>query len=166
MVACFITTKNYGSYQDAPHLLGLLYKNHEEFRRFIWAILALPLPAEEMEPTLNQLMLLPLHASPSQIARINVLKRYLTRNWIKHTQSIELSVHHAEVSTNNGVESYHKKLKTYIETPHPIIWSFISSLNNIIADCDADLQRLQNGIDITRMECRREREKCQVRGIG
>ena len=55
---------------------------------------------------------------------------------------------------------------TLSSTLHPIIWFFISSLNNILADCDADLQRLQNGIDITRMECRREREKCQVRGIG
>ena len=56
------------------HLLGRLYKNHEEFRRFIRAILALPLlPAEEIEPTFNQFMLLPLHVSPSQTARIDVL---------------------------------------------------------------------------------------------
>ena len=104
------------------HLLGRLYKNHEEFRRFIRAILALPLlPAEEIEPTFSQLMLLPLHVSPSQTARIDVLKRYLTRTWIKHTQSTELFVHHAEVSTNNGAESYHKKLKAYIKTPHPRI---------------------------------------------
>ena len=108
------------------HLLGRLYKNHEEFRRFIRAILALPLlPAEEIEPTLNQLMLLPLHVSPSQTARIDVLNRYLTRNWIKHTQSTELSVHHAEVSTNNGAESYHKKLKACIKTPNPRIWSLV-----------------------------------------
>ena len=97
------------------HLLGRLYKKHEEFRRFIRAILALPfLPDEEIEPTFNQLLLLPLHVSPSQTARIDVLKRYLTRNWIKHTHSTELSVHHAEVSTNNGAERHHKKLKAYI----------------------------------------------------
>ena len=80
--------------------------------RFIRAILALPLlPAEEIEPTFTQPMLLPLYVSQSQTATIDVLKRYLTRNWIKQTQSIELSVHYAEVCTNNGAESYHKKLK-------------------------------------------------------
>ena len=48
------------------HLIGRTYKNHEEFRRFIRAILALLLlPAEEIEPTFNQLMLLHLHVSSS-----------------------------------------------------------------------------------------------------
>ena len=86
----------------------------------------------------------------------------MKRTWIKNTLSIELSVYHAETTTNNGTESYHK-LKTYIKTPHPRIWSFIATLNNIIVDYDTDLQRLQNGIEITRVRCRKDRDKVQVR---
>lgn len=49
------------------HKLERLYKNNADFRQFIRAILALPLlPAEEIEPTYNQLNLLPLHVSPTQ----------------------------------------------------------------------------------------------------
>ena len=126
------------------HKLGRLYKTHDEFRQFIKAILALPLlPPEEIEPTFNQLILLSLHVSTAQTSRIDLLKRYLKRTWIKNTSSIELSVYHAETTTNNGAESYHKKVKTYIKTPHPRIWSFIATLKNIIVDYDTDLQRLQ-----------------------
>ena len=60
------------------HKLGPLYKTHNEFRQFIKAILALPLlPPEEIEPTFNQLILLPLHVSTAQTSRIDLLKRYL-----------------------------------------------------------------------------------------
>ena len=135
------------------HKLGRLYKNNADFRQFIRAILALPLlPAEEIEPTYNQLNLLPLHVSPAQTLRIDVLKMYLMRNWIRKTSPNELSVYMSEVTTNNGAESYHKKNKAYIKTPHPRIWSFIDSLNKIIVDYDTDLERLHNGIEITRVQ--------------
>ena len=48
------------------HKLSRLYNTHEEFHQFLKAILALPLlPAEEIGPTFNQLILLPLVLSPS-----------------------------------------------------------------------------------------------------
>ena len=71
----------------------------------------------------------------------------------------------AEVNTNNGAEAYHKKIKAYIKTPHPRIWSFIDSLNKIIADYDTDLQRLQNGVEITRIKCKKDKDIAQVRAI-
>ena len=115
------------------HKLGRIYKTHDEFCKFIKAILAQPLlPPEEIEPTFNQPILLPLHVSTAQTSRIDLLKRYLKRTWIKNTSSIKLYVYHAETTTNNGAESYHKKLKTNFKTPHPRIWSFIATLNKII----------------------------------
>ena len=71
------------------HKLGRLYKTDDEFRQFINAILALPLlPPEEIEPTFNQVILLPLHVSTAQTSRIDLLKRYLKITWIKNTSSI------------------------------------------------------------------------------
>lgn len=79
-------------------------------------------------------ILLTRHLSPIQTSRIDVLKRYLTRIWIKTTSPIELSVHNSKVSTNDSAEIL-KKLKAYVKTPHPRIWAFIITLNIItIAD--------------------------------
>ena len=130
------------------------------------AILALPLlPSEEIEPTFNQLILLPLVVSTSQASRISELKRYLSKNWIKNTSSCELSVYTSPVNTNNGAESYDKKIKAYIKTPHPRIWSFLETLNNIIADYDAELDRISNGIEITRIQSKKERDICHLRTV-
>ena len=104
------------------HKLRRLYNAHQEFRKVLKAILALPLlPSEEIEPTFNQLILLPLVVSTSQASRISELKRYLSKSWLKNTPSCELSVYTSPVNTNNGAESYHKKIKAYIKTPHPRI---------------------------------------------
>ena len=148
------------------HKLGRLYKTHVNFRQFIKAILALPLlPAEDIETTFAQLNLIPLHLSPAQTLQIEGLKIYLYINWIRNTPANELSVYLAKVNINNGAESYHKKIKAYIKTPHPRIWSFIESLNKFIADYDTDLQRLQNGIEIPRVQCKEDKEIAQVRAI-
>ena len=58
-----------------------------------------------------------------------------------------------------------RKSKPILKTPHPRIWSFIDSLNQIIADYDTDLQRLQNGIEITRVQCKKDKDIAQVRAI-
>ena len=98
------------------HKLSRLYNTHEDFHQFIKTILALPLlPAEERGLAFNQLILLPLVISPSQASRINEFKIYLSRNWIKKHHHVSFLFIHLPVNTNNGAESYHKKLKAYIK---------------------------------------------------
>ena len=74
----------------------------------------------------------------------------MRRQWINNTPSEELSVYSFQQTTNNGAEIYHGKLKKDIVVSHPRIWSFIEILNNTIYDTDLDIERLSNGIDITR----------------
>ena len=63
---------------------------------------------------------------------------------------INISVFYYETATNNGAETYHKSLKTYIKSSHPNIWKFMECLNNVISDHDLELQRLLNGHATTR----------------
>ena len=56
----------------------------------------------------------------------------------------------AENSTNNGAETYHKTLKTFVKVHHPNIWKFLSDLSKIILDYEIEYQRLEQGLQITR----------------
>ena len=62
----------------------------------------------------------------------------------------EPSIFDTTISTNNSAESYHSKLKAIVKTSHPRIWTFITTLNEIIQDVDNDIGRLSQGREITR----------------
>ena len=67
-----------------------------------------------------------------------------------HISPEELSIYELNKSTNNAAESYHSKLKSIVKTCHPRIWTFMSILNEVIADMDNDIGRLRQGREITR----------------
>ena len=69
---------------------------------------------------------------------------------MREITSEELSIHEAKVTTNNGAESYHAKLKSIIKISHPRIWNFMTVLNDIVADTDNEVGRLRLGKDISR----------------
>ena len=54
------------------------------------------------------------------------------------------------MTTNNGAESYHGRLKSLIKCNKPRIWNFLAILDNIITDKDNEIARLQRGLSITR----------------
>ena len=82
--------------------------------------------------------------------KLNKLLKYFKKRWLNHIDSEELSTYNSDVTTNNGAESYHAKLKAIIKTAHPRIWTFVSILNHIIEDTNNELGRLQRGKVITR----------------
>ena len=61
-----------------------------------------------------------------------------------------MSVFYYEKATNNGAESYHETLNSYMKLTHPNIWKFMASLNNVMSDYDFESQRLMEGLDTTR----------------
>ena len=73
---------------------------------------------------------------------------YFHKFWI--FGSPNLSVFYYEKAPNNGAESYHKTLKSYMKVPHPNIWKFMASLKNVMSDYDIESQRLMEGLDTTR----------------
>ena len=111
--------------------------------------MALPwLPEEEIYPVY---LLLKLPTTDLLEAEKNLVKAFRThfnRTWLSGNNN--LSVFYYEQATNNGAESYHETLKSYMKIPHPNIWRFMESLNNIISDYDIEFQRLTNGLATTR----------------
>ena len=86
--------------------------------------------------------------------RLEKLKKYFKKRWLNQISPEELSIHEINVSTNNGAESYHSKIKSKMRCNHPRIWTFITKLNHIIKDTDNDIRRLYQGREISRPRCK------------
>ena len=118
--------------------------------------MAIPfLPAPLIIPTFSliEFPVLPIEDMP----RLEELKKYFKKRWINQISPEELSIHDINVSTNNGAESYHSKLKSKVRCNHPRIWTFITKLNEIIKDTDNDIRRLYQGREISRPRCKRDK---------
>ena len=91
------------------------------------------------------------------------------RQWIDKVPSEELSIWDQEMSTNNGAENYHGRLKSIIKTNKPRIWNFLDTMYGIILDTDNEFARLHRGLTITRalkktsILTQQHRNKCKER---
>ena len=115
--------------------LGLThgFKSNPEISKFTRLLMALPfLPASLISPTFNLITTPSLDGSEALM--VGKLKKYIKKYWLTHISPEELSIFELSISTNNGAERYHSKLKARTRTSHPRIWSFLSQLNDIIID--------------------------------
>ena len=106
--------------------LGLThaFKSNPEISKFTRLLMALPfLPASLISPTFNLISTPSLDGSEALM--VGKLKKYIKKYWLTHISPEELSIFELSISTNNGAESYHSKLKARIRTSHPRIWSFL-----------------------------------------
>ena len=145
----FIIPKRY-VYEKVQKLsLTILYKKNPNFRKWVRQLLALPwLPEEEIYPVYLSLEIPITDLVDSEKAFVKALRTLFSKTWLSRNNP--LSVFYYEKATNNGAESYHKKLRSYLKGPHPNIWRFVESLNNVISDYDLELERLSKGEDTTR----------------
>ena len=135
------------------------YNNNTAFKNFLRNIMALPfLPPDTIQPIFIEITIPDLNLSDNQVVDFGKLKRYLQRRWIYQVSSEELSIWHHGISTNNGAESYHGRLKSSIKCKQPRIWNFLETLNEIIIDMDNELARLKDGLPITRAR----KKKCLI----
>ena len=151
--------------------LGLTQSYHEnnEKSRYVKQLMALPfLPASLINPTFLFFQVPDLSAT--QTIKMDKLVKYFKRRWLHQITPEELSIYGAKAATNNGAESYHAKLKSIIKIPHPRIWNFMTTLNDInhiIADTDNEIGRLRLGKDISRQRKKKNviveerRESCK-----
>ena len=130
--------------------LGLckLYKVNNEFKKWIHQLMSLPFLTEEDIRPIYIAIKLSTELNDLELKIVGSFKKYFLKTWIDGSES--LSIFYYEFNTNNGAESYHKKLKSSIKTNHPNIWKFLSSLENIMTDNDLEIRRLDNGLTITR----------------
>ena len=102
-----------------------------------------------------------------EIPEVIKLNKYFKKRWLNQISSEELSIFDiSNISTNNSAESYHTKLKAIVKTSHPRIWTFITTLNEIIEDVDNDIERLSQGREITRPRKKKDIRNGQLRGIS
>ena len=112
--------------------------------------MSLPFLPEELIPTTFDLLDTHSLVVQEDDNRFRKFKTYLRKQWIIKTPANELSIYKSNQTTNNGAEIYHAKLKAEIVASHPRIWYFIQILNDISTDTDLDVERLRNGIEISR----------------
>jgi hypothetical protein len=133
--------------------LGLTtaFKDNHGFNRWAKAVMSLPLlPSENMFPTWNVLEQQFIDLEVVDQLKLTQFKEYFRNQWINGFHPTELAVQDYESATNNGAESFHSKLKFLIKVSHPNIWRFMQVLNNVIKDSRNDIDRLNNGLDISR----------------
>ena len=75
----------------------------------------------------------------------------------------ELSIFSADNATNNGAETCHKSLKSFVKVHHLNIWKFLFDLNKIILDYEIEYQRLDQGLRITRKSSKKNIENAERR---
>ena len=111
--------------------------------------MAIPfLPAALIVPTYT---LIDIPVLPTDdMLKLEKLKNYFKKRWHIQISHEELSIHEINFATNNGAESYHSKLKSRMRCSHPRIWTFMTTLNEIIKDTDNDISRLYQGRKISR----------------
>ena len=137
---------------DKIKKLGLskLYLTNKAFKKWVHQLMALPfLTEEEIHPTFVGIHLELLGLTDLELELVSSFKMYFIKQWIDGSQG--LSIFYNEVTTNNGAESYHNTLKTYIKTNHPNTWKFMSAMDKILSDYDLEVKRLDDGLEITRL---------------
>ena len=150
--------KNYGRWfhfsqrvWQKTQKLGLVetFTENQEFATYVRCLMAIPfLPSDLIQETYN------LFKSPDLLVankiQLENLKKYFRKRWLGQISTEELSIFESDITTNNGAESYHAKLKGRIICSHPRIWSFMSILNEIISDTDNEIERICLGMEISR----------------
>ncbi len=132
--------------------LASTYRENEKFRTFIRKVMSLAyLPADKIQATTDVLFQETFESLPlSKQQQIGQFKQYVRRFWLTKVGVEKLSVFSFSRATNNDSENFHGRLKTIVKTHHPNFWVFLYHIQNIFTDALNDMQRLENGLAITR----------------
>ncbi len=126
-----------------------LYKQNKHFKKWAKALMAVPLlRADDIVPTVEELLAQNLDVPADQMPLIESFKRYYRRQWLNNETPQDLSVYEENIKTNNGSESNHAQFKRIIKSHRPNLWAFHVALNNIMADSSIDLERVANGTPV------------------
>ena len=101
--------------------LGLAYSFRNSFQtaEYTKQTMAIPfLSASLIKPTFNSFQIPELENS--EMLKLGKLNRYCKKHWLNKFPK-ELSIYDINISTNNGAESYHSRLKSIVRTVHPRI---------------------------------------------
>ena len=118
------------------HGLAKQYDENLEFITWLKNLMAVPMLRSDIIPTAFKSLLKENIPMPSPADRLNFLrfKRYVQKQWTgKHGVKPEnLSVFRCEHKTTNGCESFHAKLKSWIDRHRPNFWIFMLNFNRVL----------------------------------
>ncbi len=131
--------------------LSKLYQSNADYKKYVKKLMSLPyLPSAEISPAADQLFASTFEVSQHLQSQNKKLTKYIRRFWLGTITPDKLSVFDLPRGTNNDLESFHAQLKARIKTHQPNPWSFLGHLNNLISDVSLDIERLENGLNISR----------------
>ncbi len=134
--------------------LGLLplFRKSKTFKKYAQAFMAFSLLPEhdfdEVFRTLDSQVFEGLTNLENSLIR--EFKKYFKKTWLSDSVRHNLSVFGKPFTTNNGSETFHAQFKKHFISPKPNIWAFTSQLGKILEAYGLDLERFENGLQITR----------------
>ncbi len=135
--------------------LGLvpLFNENRQFKKWVKKIMALSyLPPQEIRGGADLLFSQNLDINQDSKERVARFKAYFYAYWLEKVTPEKLSVFDFARGTNNDSESYHSRIKSTVRQHKPNIYYFLNHINNIISDTNKDIERVDNGLQITRKQ--------------
>ena len=121
------------------HGLAKQYDENLEFITWLKNLMAVPMLPCDIIPTAFSGLLKENIPMPTPADRLNFsrFKRYVQKQWTgKHgVKPEDLTVFRCEHKTTNGCESFHAKLKGWINRYKPNFWCFMLNFNNLLVSC-------------------------------
>ncbi len=132
------------------------YKQNPAIKKHVKMLFSLPyLPADSIRQVAATLFSNQLDGlTPNEKVSFRKFHSYIQRFWLDTITPERLSVFQLSRGTNNDCESFHSRLKSKIKTHRPNIWSFLGHLNNFMEDVQLDIERMNNGLQISRRRAR------------
>ena len=135
--------------------LGLtkVYKENESFHNWVKTLMALVLlPPDSIVPTYGILASEPVQMlTLCEKHKLNNLKTYYKKYWLKQVGSQKLSVFGLRRKTNNDLEIYNRWIKIIFQTYHPNFYRYLDALNKNVSVWDRNIYSLKKGIPIRRL---------------
>ena len=146
--------QNQAIYRKVTNLgLTKVYKENESFRNWVRKLMALVLlPAESIAPTYEMLASEPVQTlTLCEKHKLENLKTYYKKYWLKQVGSQKLSVFGLRRKTNNDLEIYNRWIKNIFQSYHPNFYRYLDALNKNVSVWDRNIHCLKRGIKIRRM---------------
>ena len=105
--------------------LGLVetFTENQEFATYVRCLMAIPfLPSDLIQETYNNLKSPDLPVANR--IHLENLKKYFRMRWLNQISAEELSIFESDITTSNGAESYHAKLKGRITPEYGALCQF------------------------------------------
>ena len=117
------------------------------------------LPAESIAPTYGMLASEPVQMlTVCEKHKLNNLKTYYKKYWLKQVGSQKLNVFGIRRKTNYDLEIYNRWIKNIFQSYHPNFYRYLDALNKNVSIWDRNINSLKRGIQIRRVRNKKSKD--------